>query len=124
MSSRIIFGPRRRPGRPAVITWHHLTEVPDDVRATMARAFAQWSRQDLGVEHLVDALLQDPKVTRQVVAWFGSSANARRVPDLCRAVKAAHPDISWRLTFRAVALFCGLYPRHVQRLFYSDRRTT
>ena len=101
--------------------WEHLTQVPDPIRATMSQAFAQWARQDLGVEHLLDLTLQNEHITRQVLAALVASANAVRVPELCQVVHAAHPEISWRQVFRAVGLFCGLHDRHVQRLHYARR---
>jgi hypothetical protein len=104
-------------------TWAHLSQVPEGIRTTMIAAFAPWDRQDLGIDGMVDAMLQCPAVTQATGRALRSSANAVRVPALVRIVAGAHPELSKRDAFQAVALFCGLYTRHVQRLYYTAGRT-
>jgi len=102
-------------------SWEHVMDVPVDVRRTMANAFVPWEKQDLGIEAMVDGMLQAPYVTRATIQTLQETANSIRVPELCRMVKKAHPGLSWRDAFKAVALFCGLHHKHVQKLYYPRR---
>lgn len=99
-------------------TWEYLPDVPAEIRATMAAAFVAWEKQDLGVEAMVEGMIQCPAVTRATVQTLQSTANAVRVPELVRVVKRNHPGLSWRDAFKAAGLFCGLHHKHVQKLFY------
>lgn len=103
--------------KPAM--WDQLADVPTEIRTTMASAFNGWEKQDLSVESVVDAMIQSPDVTRATVRTLQASANRVRIPDLVRIVKTAHPRLSWRSTFRAVALFCGLHHKNVQKIYYG-----
>lgn len=103
--------------------WEHLTQVPEDVRKTMSTAFIPWEKQDLGIESMIDLAIHAPKVTEIACRIVRSSANSIRVPELVVIVSTAHPAISKRSVFRAVSLFVGLCERHVQRLYYSEKKT-
>ena len=103
-------------------SWVHLTQIPEPIRETMTRAFVPWDRQDLGIEAMVDGMLQAPAVTAATTRAMRASANAIRVPQLVRIVAEAHPDLSIRDVFTAAGLYLGLYPRSVARLYYAERK--
>ncbi len=102
--------------------WTHLTEVPDPIRATMAKTFMPWEKADLGVDSMVNGIYQDPTVTELTGRALRASANRTRVPLLVKAVTAAHPTLSRRSVFCAVSLFLGLHEKHVQDLVYRFKR--
>jgi hypothetical protein len=92
----------------------------------MSTAFLVWEKQDLGIEAMLDGMIQTPAVTRATVQTLQASANVVRLPDLVRRVKAAHrfhPGTQKRFSltdaFCAVGLFCGLHAKNVQKLYYK-----
>lgn len=101
--------------------WEHLSEVPDEVRATMARAFTPWDKQDLGVESHLEALYSQG-ATEVTCRTLRSAANRSRVPVLVATVAKGHPELSRRAVFCAVGLFLGLSEKHVQDLVYRPLR--
>jgi len=102
--------------------WTCLAEIPAEIRQTMAVTFIAWEKQDLGIESVLDLMIQNPRITHQVCQTVQTSFNAVRVPELCRVVHTAHSQQSWRDVFCAVALFTGMHCKHVQRLYYTERR--
>ena len=102
--------------------WVHLCQLPEEVRQTMSQAFTRWAEQDLGIEVALDLMLRDRMASHVLRQALQRATNATRIPELCRVVKAAHPGLSWRSVFTAVGLFSGLHLKHVQRLYYAERR--
>lgn len=97
--------------------WYALTEVPQPIRDTMALVWAQWDTRDLTLDGTLAMVHEDRLAAQQVGVLSRALANRSRVPRLCDAVRDAHA-ISMRSTWRAVGLFLGLHPSHVQRLCY------
>ena len=104
-------------------TWEHLSEVPPEVITTMKKVSAQWEKQDLGIEAVVDMAIQAPNVTKMVGRIVRYSANSVRIPALVQVLIMAHPNLSKRNVFIAIAIFTGLHRKHVQRLHYNERKT-
>lgn len=112
--------------------WVHISQVPEGVKVTMQGEFIQFEKQDLGIETVIDGMFQTKNVTQSVCDTLRSATNSIRVPILCRAVYAAHGakdaknpvngELSWRDTFHAVGLFCGLNKRHIARLYYRSSK--
>ena len=83
----------------------HLTQLSEPVRATLAHLEALFREEDRRLEAAILAAAREAHL-------------ASRVPQLCDALAQQHAALSQRAIFRAVALFTGMHPRHVARLFY------
>ena len=88
-----------------MIMAEHLSQLPEDVRITLAVVEARYAEDDRRLEAAILAAARDSRL-------------AARVPGLCDALHAQHPGLSQRFSFRAVALSTGLHERHIARLFY------
>lgn len=100
--------------------WEHLSEVRDDVKATMCAEFIKYEKQDLGIGIVVDGMYHDKDITQRISAILSSVNNRTRIPELCVALKREHPELSKRKVFNAIHLFCGLSEIHVTRLYYRS----
>jgi hypothetical protein len=101
--------------------WECLNDVPEDVKSTMTAAFIPWEKQDLVIENMIDVVLNQAKATELGCRCLRSSANAIRIPELCRIVCSAHSGLSKRNVFKAIGLFTGIHYKNVQKYYYAEK---
>ena len=86
--------------------WAHKSQLPDPVRAVLEAELQRAEVEDRAIEA---ATIRSIRETRL----------AMRVPALCKALKAAHPDLPMQKVFLVVSLYTGHVQGHVRNLYYQ-----
>jgi len=99
--------------------WVHISDVPEPIRASMSSIFSPWSRVDLFIESTV--ALSNPDQSEKIASTVQSSLNPVRIPQFVDSLRQAHPALTRRDAFRAIAIFMGVGESHIRHHYYWGR---